>query len=69
MASIEEIISIPVLNEVFAGLIKSNRIRDVMEEIISQSKVEFNYVEGEVLDDPALGSPQELEDAINGFDE
>ncbi|MBF0526044.1 MAG: hypothetical protein HQK56_13215 [Deltaproteobacteria bacterium] len=40
---IEEIINIPALEERFRETVKNNRIREVLEEIIKQSKVEFNH--------------------------
>ncbi len=43
MDAIEEIINIPMLIENLQSVIESGRITDVMQEIILQSKVEFNY--------------------------
>ena len=43
MASIEEIINIPVLIERFDIAIKQGHLADILGEILRQSKVEFNY--------------------------
>lgn len=53
MRAIEEIINIPRLLECLASVIKAGRIRLVMDEIVIQSKVEFNYEDdtGEVVDE------------------
>lgn len=53
MNAIEEIINIPRLLECLQAVIKGGRIRLVMDEIVIQSKVEFNYEDetGEVVDE------------------
>jgi hypothetical protein len=51
MSSIEEIINIPLLRERFEGSIKRGSIDRVLDEIILQSKVEFNYEEIDVDED------------------
>ena len=65
MASIEEIINIPRLVEIFGSVIKVGRVGDVLHEIIKWSKVEFNYFEesdasaGTVVDDDGEDDPTE----------
>ena len=51
MACIEEVINIPILNERFSDTIKLGYLNNILNEIIAQSKVEFNYTETEELDD------------------
>lgn len=43
MAAIEEIINVPILLDYFEGIIAGGGIRQVMDEIVTQSKVEFNF--------------------------
>ena len=43
MNCIEEIINMPVLQERFVLAVKEGHLRDIINEIIRQSKVEFNY--------------------------
>jgi len=43
MAAVEEIINVADLTTAFDEVIKSGRLQEVMDEIIVQSKVEFNY--------------------------
>ena len=45
MDCIEEVINIPTLKERFDKVIMENHTNDVLDEIIKQSKVEFNYEE------------------------
>jgi hypothetical protein len=45
MEAVEEIINIPLLMETFEDLVKTERLHDVMAEIVRQSRVEFNYDE------------------------
>lgn len=45
MKAIEEIINIPKLLECLQAVVSAGRIGLVMEEIVLQSKVEFNYPE------------------------
>lgn len=49
LESIEEIINIPVLLDIFEQVLKANKGDKVIEEIILQSRVEFN-VEAEETD-------------------
>lgn len=54
MAAIEEIINIPRLAGLLKGLLEQGRVSEVLNEIIKQSKVEFNYEEeeeGEEIED------------------
>ena len=52
MACIEEIINIPTLQENFASAVKEGFIKNILDEIVAQSRVEFNY-EDEDEDDIA----------------
>lgn len=45
MSCIEEIINIHALKERFNAAIKQGHLKNILEEIINQSKVEFNYEE------------------------
>lgn len=45
MNCIEEIINITILNERFNEVIKQGYLNNVLDEIVTQSKVEFNYEE------------------------
>lgn len=55
MDAIEEIINSDDLASAFSDVVQSRRLSDVMEEIVTQSKVEFNYTgDGEDLDEEAL---------------
>lgn len=47
MKSIEEIINIPSLQDRFKMSVKQGNLKDILEEIIKQSKLEFNYEEDE----------------------
>jgi hypothetical protein len=58
MSSIEEIINIPLLRERFEEAIKRGSRDKILDEIILQSKVEFNYEEIDVDED------EENEDAV-----
>jgi len=51
MACIEEIINIPILKQCFSNTIESGYLNNILNEVITQSKVEFNYTETEELDD------------------
>ncbi len=44
MESIEEIINIPKLNSIFSEQVSNGKVQEIMEEIVIQSRVEFNYV-------------------------
>jgi hypothetical protein len=43
MACIEEIINLPTLRQRFLAAIRQGYLRNILDEIIVQSKVEFNY--------------------------
>jgi hypothetical protein len=47
MSCIEEVINIPILQERFHVAVKQNHLKNILAEIILQSKVEFNYSEEE----------------------
>jgi hypothetical protein len=63
MDCIEEIINIPVLQERFAAAVRQGYLSAILDEIVKQSKVEFNYseeTEAEIEDDEEAGlSPLE----------
>jgi hypothetical protein len=46
MRSIEEIINIPKLLDIFDKVVLSGKVHNVLDEIIRWSKVEFNYIDG-----------------------
>jgi len=45
MDCIEEVINIPVLKERFQLTVKQGYLTDIMDEVVRQSKVEFNIEE------------------------
>ncbi len=45
MESIEEIINIPKLNKIFFEQVEQEKVRQIMQEIVLQSRIEFNYYE------------------------
>ena len=47
MNCIEEVINIPVLNQRFKEAVKQGYLKNILDEIIIQSKVEFNYEESD----------------------
>lgn len=51
MECIEEIINIPILNQRFSDTIRLGYLNNVLDEIITQSKVEFNYMDTEGLEE------------------
>lgn len=51
MGAVEEIINVNDLISAFELLVQSDNLNDVMEEIVIQSKVEFNYSEEEESDE------------------
>ncbi len=51
MDCIEEVINIPMLNNRFNEAIKSGYLNSILDEIIIQSKIEFNYTDSEEIDD------------------
>jgi len=50
MKAVEEIINVKDLVEAFTEVVSSGNLQDVMEEIVTQSKVEFNYSDDEESD-------------------
>ncbi len=44
---IEEVINIPTLNDRFNDAVKQGYLNKILEEVIIQSKVEFNYEDNE----------------------
>lgn len=52
MQCIEEIINIPYLHRCFKNAVKQGYLRDILNEIILQSKVEFNYCDEEDEENP-----------------
>lgn len=52
MSCIEEVINIPTLNQYFADSIKLGYLKNILDEIITQSKVEFNYTDTDEIDEP-----------------
>lgn len=51
MRCIEEVINIPTLNHRFADSIKLGYLKNILNEIIIQSKVEFNYTNTDEIDE------------------
>ena len=43
MDSIEEVINIPKLMQIFLNQIERKKVKEIMDEIVIQSRVEFNY--------------------------
>lgn len=43
MRAVEEVINVPTLLVAFDEVVKSGELQEVMDEIVAQSKVEFNY--------------------------
>lgn len=58
MACIEEIINIPVLQERFAQTVRQGCLSEILDEIVKQSKVEFNYSEETDDDEEIEFSPE-----------
>lgn len=63
MAAIEEIINIPSLLEMLSVVIGRKAISEVLNEIVLQSKLEFNYVETLSVEEQ-LSEEQVLEDGL-----
>jgi hypothetical protein len=51
MNCIEEVVNIPTLNERFKEAIKTGYLNNILDEIISQSKVEFNYTDTDEVEE------------------
>ncbi|WP_218918532.1 hypothetical protein [Flectobacillus major] len=52
MSCIEEVINIPTLNERFTDSIKLGYFKNILGEIITQSKLEFNYADTDEMSEP-----------------
>jgi len=63
MACIEEIINVPRLKECFQTAVKQGYLPAVLDEIVKQSKVEFNYAEDA---DPSADDEEEEESVTGG---
>ena len=48
MSCIEEVINIPILNLRFEDVVKYGCLNSVLDEIVLQSKVEFNYTDDDL---------------------
>jgi hypothetical protein len=57
LESVEEVVNIPRLLEIFRELVEKGRVNDVMDEIVVQSRAEFN-VDGDDGDEEADGDAQ-----------
>lgn len=51
MSCIEEVINIPTLNQRFADSVKLGYLKSILNEIINQSRVEFNYTDTDEIED------------------
>lgn len=51
LSCIEELINIPILQQKFKEAAKNGYLNQILEEIVNQSKVEFNYSEDEEIDE------------------
>ncbi|MFA5782507.1 MAG: restriction endonuclease, partial [Bacteroidales bacterium] len=47
MDCIEEVINIPMLNTRFKETVKLGYLNNILDEVVTQSKVEFNYADEE----------------------
>jgi len=63
MNCIEEIINVPMILERFDAVVKANKLGDVMDEIVLQSRVEFNYDEITDNGDSADDNDAEVSDS------
>ena len=52
MEAIEEVITIPGLLAIFGTIVEAGKVGAVMDEIVLQSRVEFNYEDDDPEDDP-----------------
>lgn len=52
MDCIEEVINIPTLNQRFTESINLGYLKNILDEIITQSRVEFNYTDTDEIDEP-----------------
>jgi len=51
MACIEEVINIPILNQRFKDTVKLGYLNKILDEVVTQSKVEFNYTDEDYSED------------------
>lgn len=51
MECIEEVINIPTIQERFREAIKAGYLKNILDEIVAQSKVEFNYTDTDELEE------------------
>lgn len=58
MTAVEEIINLDRLQESFRLVVRSGLLHEVMEEIVLQSKVEFNYDEDETSETEEIREPE-----------
>lgn len=54
MEAVEEVINIPILITMFEGLVGNGKLQQIMDEIVLQSRVEFNFDDDE--EDDASGA-------------
>ncbi len=50
MACVEEVINLPILLDRFRNVISLGRLANVMDEIVNQSRVEFNFTDDDNAD-------------------
>ena len=62
MGSIDEIVNIPRLLEIFDELVKQGRVPEVLDEIIRWSKVEFNIDDEGVTEDSVADEDEDAEE-------
>jgi len=66
MACIEEIINVPKLRECFQAAVKQQYLPDILDEIVKQSMVEFNYSEETgAVDEDVVNEGEEDQGAAN----
>lgn len=51
MACIEEVINIPILKQRFKDTVKLGYLNKILDEVVTQSKVEFNYADEDDSED------------------
>ncbi len=62
MEAIEEIINIPRLLDIFDSVVKRGSTRQVLDEVVRWSKVEFNYMEGDTRAGGSVADDDEEDD-------
>ncbi len=63
MACIEEIINVPSLKDCFQTAVRQGYLPAILDEIVKQSKVEFNYTEDT---DPAIDDEEDEDESASG---